>query len=82
MKTIKLNTNNHNFQKSNLVTIIKGFQVYDIYKCYGCGITGKRYSLSDTLILDGRTSDTKIKHCTGEPKELTDKLLGNFLYSQ
>jgi hypothetical protein len=35
----------HNWEKQNLVTIVRGNSIYDTMKCSMCGITGKRYGL-------------------------------------
>lgn len=63
----------HNFRKTNMTTIIgthvlKG-KVYDTVKCERCGITGKRFGLSDTIKYDAAfrakvydRCDTSIAH--------------------
>jgi len=40
----------HEWEKTNIVTIIKRGQLYDIYRCVKCGITAKRYGLGDIKI--------------------------------
>jgi hypothetical protein len=53
----------HEWQKTNLVTIIKGLQVYDTAICLRCNITAKRFGL------DGYTIDPKFKkHLSCEVK--------------
>ncbi len=42
----------HSWAKSNLVTISKGGQFYDTYKCEICEATGKRFTLSGCITLD------------------------------
>lgn len=37
----------HVWRKTNLVTIIAGSRMYDTARCEVCGITGKRFGLSD-----------------------------------
>lgn len=51
----------HNFEKSNLVTHIDG---YDTYTCKDCGIKGKRYGLNDSIDLI-RPSKVKLSNCNG-----------------
>ena len=68
MKTTTLN-GIHNFEKQNLVIVTKNKQHYDIYKCSKCGIKGKRFSFTDEIVLDGRTSQNKIKNCDGNKNE-------------
>ena len=41
----------HDWGKTNLVTIVKGGQIYDTLACHRCGITAKRYCL-DNIIID------------------------------
>jgi hypothetical protein len=37
----------HEWHKTNLVTIIKGRDVYDTYQCERCGMTAKRFGVGD-----------------------------------
>lgn len=51
---VKIERTNHKFVKSNFVTQNNKIGHYDVYECSVCGLIGKRYSLNDTLIVDGR----------------------------
>jgi hypothetical protein len=42
----------HEWEKSNLVTIVKGGSNYDTGKCKVCGITSKRYGLGGGHSID------------------------------
>lgn len=42
----------HVWEKSNLVTIMKGGKHYDTYKCSVCGATGKRFGFSEYVSPD------------------------------
>ena len=39
----------HDFEKTNLVTIRTRMNCYDTYVCRKCGLKGKRYGLSDFI---------------------------------
>ena len=54
----------HDWQKSNLVTIMKGHSSYDTYKCSKCGITGKRYGLGGSVRRDKKYTAEKYNGCT------------------
>lgn len=47
----------HDWEKTNLVTIVKSGTSYDTVKCRRCGVTGKRYGIGR-----GETIDPKWKH--------------------
>jgi len=68
MKTIDLSNTIHRFEKQNLITVIGKKTNYDILKCTKCGIKGKRYGISNEIILDGRTANNKIINCDGSSK--------------
>lgn len=42
----------HEWEKTNLFTIIKGRRQYDLYKCKRCGATGKRFTLDHDILID------------------------------
>lgn len=52
----------HLWEKQNLVTIHRAGQMYDTYKCTCCGITAKRYGVSQ-IVRDKRYSAEKYKYC-------------------
>ena len=60
----------HSWKKTNLVTIIKGSMPYDTQKCQRCGITGKRYGLSETTKLDAKYKAFVYKRCDTAQKHL------------
>jgi hypothetical protein len=54
----------HVWEKTNLVTVMKGRVSYDTYQCERCGMTGKRFGLGR----DNITPDSKRdwgKSCKG-----------------
>ena len=53
----------HNWEKQNLMTINRGGKMYDIYKCNNCGITGKRYGLSELVTRDSKYKADKYRYC-------------------
>ena len=53
----------HHWMKTNLVTIAQRERMYDTYKCIGCGITGKRYGLSEMVALDEEYKAKVYQHC-------------------
>ena len=71
MKLLQLNTTNHVFKKVNLVTTKGG---YDILKCSKCGLTGKRYGITETLRIDGRISDKRIYSCSSASEYIGKKI--------
>src|SRR5574340_881137 len=59
-KILSQQSEEHNWEKSCLVTQSGG---YDTYKCTKCSITGKRYGLSSTIIRDPKFKADKYKEC-------------------
>lgn len=60
----------HIWEKQNLITIVKGSQSYDIMKCSVCGITGKRYGLSDVIKRDSKYKAKVYDTCQGAIKQI------------
>jgi len=52
----------HNWEKTNLVTIMKAAGGYDTYKCRQCGITGKRHGLQ-RITIDSRWKAEVYQNC-------------------
>ena len=44
----------HDWEKTNNVTISNGQQSYDTYRCFNCGLEGKRYGFGGMIDVDGR----------------------------
>jgi len=61
-------TREHQWGKTNLVTIIKGSQVYDTMQCRLCGCTGKRHGLSEHITIDPKFHAKKWDVCPGPKK--------------
>ena len=55
----------HMWEKTNLVTQSRGGRLYDTYKCAKCGITGKRFGLSDIVKRDSKYKADKYNYCQG-----------------
>jgi len=53
----------HIWRKTNLVTLTKGLSIYDTYSCSACGITGKRYGLSEDIVRDKKYAAKKYSKC-------------------
>jgi hypothetical protein len=52
----------HTWEKTNLVTIAKGNQLYDTCQCTVCGITGKRFGLGSPA-RDPKYKAAKYAYC-------------------
>lgn len=50
----------HRFQKTNLVTIIKGGQSYDTAECSRCGVKAKRFGIGGDYVLDAKYRRAKV----------------------
>jgi hypothetical protein len=57
---------NHDWYKTNLITMISGKLCYDTYQCLKCGITGKRFGLNDIIVKDPKYKAEKYNNCTGK----------------
>ena len=57
-------TTPHQWYKSYPVTISDSEGVYDRYRCKKCGITGKRFGLSDVITTDKKYQKSKYRYCT------------------
>lgn len=83
MYTIDASSGNHVWDKTNLVTIVKGRRSYDTVVCKGCGIKGKRYNFHEVAV-DGRVKASKITSCPNPlstykaPKKIKIKTCGAF----
>lgn len=45
---------NHDWEKQNLITIVKSGNAYDIMKCSRCNVTGKRYGIGGEVRRDSK----------------------------
>jgi hypothetical protein len=54
----------HDWEKSNLFTLIDKKGIYDAYCCGRCGITGKRFGLNPTVTRDPKYKSSKYDHCS------------------
>lgn len=52
----------HNWHKTNLVTIMDRNGSYDAYRCQRCGITAKRFGLGE-IIRDQKYKAEKYRRC-------------------
>jgi hypothetical protein len=78
MRNINLKNTDHKFEKTNLITITKGGKIYDEMKCSGCGLTGKRYGITDYVSIDGRISEYNSLNCKGKTNN-SDEYLGKIV---
>ena len=62
MYIISLKDSNHDWEIQNLVTIFKNGKSYDIMKCKGCGIKGKRITVSTVELKESYSKD-KVFNC-------------------
>ncbi len=50
----------HDWEKTNLVTIMSGTGFYDTYKCRVCGVTATRYGTGERFTLDKKYAKTAV----------------------
>ena len=50
----------HDWEKTTLTTISNGYHIYNKYRCRRCGVTAKRYGLSESFVLDGRFARAEV----------------------
>jgi len=60
----------HDWEKTNKVTILKGGLMYDTYVCTACGITAKRYSLSWPPTIDSKYRAKVYRRCDTAQRHL------------
>jgi hypothetical protein len=61
----------HEWYKTNITTIVKkGGMCYDTQKCSKCGITGKRYGLSEMVKRDAKYKAKIYQRCDTSKKHL------------
>jgi len=53
----------HCWRKVNLFTLADHSGMYDKYRCERCGITGKRFGLSDVVRRDKKYAAKKYENC-------------------
>lgn len=53
----------HEWVKTNLVTLVRAGQHYDIATCSHCGITGKRFGLNEAVYRDTKYRAKKYEFC-------------------
>jgi hypothetical protein len=53
----------HDWEKSNLVTIMGRGRSYDTYRCRNCGVTGKRLFLDSPVIIDPKFKAKVYQSC-------------------
>ena len=53
----------HDWQKSNLVTIVKGHALYDQYQCTKCGITARRLGVRWPPVRDAKYKAKVYENC-------------------
>lgn len=63
MSRLDMASTNHKLEKQNLITKKNKLGLYDEYKCTKCGLRGKRYTLGEDLVVDGRFSSAKAGDC-------------------
>lgn len=57
------NVKEHDWQKSNLVTIRSPVGMYDAYRCRRCEVTAKRYGLGGDFMLDRKYRSAVYQRC-------------------
>ena len=63
VKIIGESVRQHQWHKTNLVTISKGGQMYDAYRCDHCGATGKRFGLDEHVTRDAKYRAQRWENC-------------------
>lgn len=61
----------HVWEKTNLVTIVYRDRLYDTARCTCCGVTGRRYGLSPEVVRDRVFKAKKYAKCKGTPVQNT-----------
>lgn len=59
----------HDWEKTNIMTIIEKHRMFDTYKCSICGITGKRFGLSPSITRDSKYMLKKYESCIKKEDE-------------
>lgn len=60
----------HNWEKNSPVTIQIGGCIYSEYKCKNCGVTGRVYGLSHTIVRDKKYAAKIYDTCEGAMKQM------------
>ncbi len=55
----------HEWEKTNLVTIEKRGRFYDTYGCKNCTVTAKRFGIGGSFVRDKRYKAEKWERCSG-----------------
>lgn len=55
----------HDWEKTNLVTVVHGGSSFDTYRCTRCKITGKRRGFDSGIVRDGKYRYKKYDYCGG-----------------
>lgn len=63
----------HNWEKTNLVTIISKGKSYDAAKCKVCGITSKRFGIGGGYVRDPKFADSLYSRCDAALQKLFPK---------
>jgi len=56
----------HEWEKTNLVTIAKRGRFYDTYKCRNCPATSKRFGIGGNFVKDRKYKADKWERCSGD----------------
>ena len=71
VKVVAMNTRpNHDWGKTNLVTVSEDGLLFNEYACRACGVTGRRYELDSDVILDREFKAKVYARCDTAEKHL------------
>ncbi len=74
MNSLDMVSTNHKLEKQNLTSKKNECGWYDEYTCIKCGLRGKRYTLKEDLVIDGRFSAEKVGNCSDAEAPQTIKI--------
>jgi len=57
------NRKEHDWEKTNLVTIKKAGRMFDTWRCSSCGITAKRFGIGGPIVIDPKYKKADYKYC-------------------
>jgi len=70
-------TKDHAWEKTNLVTVVKGSQAWDEYECSRCGVTAKLHGIGGPIVLDPDYRRAKVYRRCDTAKAHLDKVWWN-----
>lgn len=60
----------HDWEKTNSITIMERGRSFDTCRCKACGITAKRYGLSESVVIDPKYKAKVYRNCQTAKEKL------------